>query len=70
MKGWQIIDFSLHARGPTEDEIYAKHGFYRNNVRRGNTIIYDSKNKEAFWGRKGLIKFFDISTSSIRSIVE
>ena len=47
-----------------------KHPFYRNNIRRGNTIVYDTKTKEAFWGRKGLIKFFDLYQQSIQSIVE
>lgn len=42
-KNLKVIDFSLNARGPDEDKIYVKHSFFRNNIRRGNTIIYDNK---------------------------
>ena len=63
-----IIDFSLNARGHDEDEIYTKQPFYRKNIRRGNTFVYDAGKKEAVWGRKGLIKFFDISRASLKAI--
>ena len=46
-KGQTIMDFSLNARGPDEDKIYVKHNFYRWNVRRGNTLIINSKEKKA-----------------------
>lgn len=41
-KNINIIDFSLNARGPDEDSMYVKHPFYRSNIRRGNTIVYDN----------------------------
>ena len=41
-KHTNIIDFSLNARGPEEDSIYVKQPFYRTNIRRGNTIVYDN----------------------------
>lgn len=31
--------------------------------------MVNSKTKEVFWGRKGLIKFFDISEKSIRAVI-
>ena len=65
-----IIDFSLATRGPQEDDVYSTQPFYRNNVRRGNTVVVDMKKKEYYWGRKGLIKFFDISDKSIKAIIE
>lgn len=46
-KEFTIIDFSLNARGPDEDEIYVKQPFYRNNIRRGNTFLYNTKDKTA-----------------------
>ena len=69
-KGLNIVDFSLAARGPQEDEVYAKQPFYRNNVRRGYTVVFNQQQKEFFWGRKGLMKFFDISDKSIKAIIE
>ena len=69
-KDLTIIDYSLAARGPQEDQVYTKHPFYRNNIRRGNTLVANSKTKQVFWGRKGLIKFFDISDKSLKAIVE
>lgn len=69
-KEFTIIDFSLAARGPEEDEVYSHQPFYRNNVRRGNTIVLNSKTKEVLWGRKGLMKFFDISDKSLKAIID
>ncbi len=43
MKDFTIADFSLFARGPVEDRIYAEYEFYRNNIRRGNSILYNRK---------------------------
>jgi hypothetical protein len=63
------MDFSLNARGPEEDEIYASQKFFRDNIRRGNTLIYNSQEKKAAWGRKGLKKFFDISTHSLDAMI-
>lgn len=65
-----IIDFSLNARGPQEDEIYASQSFYRNNIRRGNTLICENGDQNIHWGRKGLMKFFDISEKSIAAIIK
>jgi hypothetical protein len=65
-----ILDFSLAARGPQEDEVYSHQPYYRNNVRRGNTLVVNSKTKDVYWGRKGLVKFFDISDKSIKAIIE
>lgn len=67
-KEFTIIDFSLNARGPDEDEIYVKQPFYRNNIRRGNTFLYNTKDKTAEIARKGVMKFFDISEKSLRAI--
>lgn len=67
---FSIIDYSLAARGPQEDEVYSHQIYYRNNIRRGNTVVLHNKTKEVFWGRKGLVKFFDISDKSIKAIVE
>lgn len=64
-----IIDFSLAARGPQEDEVYTHQPFYRNNIRRGNTLVFNTKTKQAEWARKGLIKFFDISDKALWAIV-
>lgn len=64
-----IIDFSLAARGPQEDEVYTFQPFYRNNIRRGNTIVFNSKTKQAEWARRGLMKFFDISDKALYAIV-
>lgn len=64
-----IIDFSLAARGPQEDDIYTHQPFYRNNIRRGNTLVFNSKTKQAEWARKGLVKFFDISDKALYAIV-
>ena len=69
-KNLSIVDFSLAARGPQEDQVYSAQPFFRNNIRRGNTVVVDAKNKEFFWGRKGLIKFFDISDKSLKAIAE
>jgi hypothetical protein len=44
-KKLNIIDFSLNARGPDEDSMYVKHIFFKNNIRRGNTIVYDTAKK-------------------------
>lgn len=68
-KDLTIIDFSLAARGPQEDEVYEHQHFYRNNVRRGNTIVVNPKTKEAFWGRRGLMKFFDIHDKALKAII-
>jgi hypothetical protein len=69
-KELSIIDYSLAVRGPQEDEVYSQQPFFRNNVRRGNTVVVNSKTKEVHWGRRGLIKFFDISDKSIKAILE
>lgn len=63
-----IIDFSLNARGPDEDEIYVKQPFYRNNIRRGNTFVINKNDDSVVIGRKGLKKFFDISKQGLRAI--
>lgn len=41
-KNINIIDFSMNARGPDEDKIYVKHAFFRNNIRRGNTLVWNN----------------------------
>ena len=45
-----------------------KQPFYRNNIRRGNTLILNNKEKKVDIARKGLIKFFDISQKSLWAI--
>lgn len=42
---FSIIDYSLAARGPQEDQVYSHQPYYRNNIRRGNTLVVDNKNK-------------------------
>ncbi len=69
-KDFVIIDFSLNARGPDEDEIYVKQPFYRNNIRRGNSLLYNNKDKTVEVIRRGLIKFFDIGDKSLKAIQE
>ena len=68
-KNLKVVDFSMNARGPDEDKMYVKYPFFRQNIRRGNTIIYNHAEKKAEWGRKGLMKFFDISQTSLQAIV-
>ncbi len=46
-KNLKIIDFSMNARGPDEDKMYVKYPFFRQNIRRGNTIIYNNAEKKA-----------------------
>ena len=60
-----LFDFSLDCKGDQEDRLYTKDTYYRDNVRRGNTLIQvvdKSTNmlKTTFFARKGLKKFFDI----------
>lgn len=69
-KNLKIIDFSMNARGPDEDKMYVKHSFYRHNIRRGNTLVWNNDEKKAYWGRKGLMKFFDISQASLQAIID
>lgn len=46
-KNVELLDISVDARGVDEDKEYIYNRFYRENIRRGNTIvlIYDYKNK-------------------------
>ena len=59
-----LNDISINAYGPNEDEIYAFNEWYRANIRRGNTVVQvlssHGKEIEAFIGRKGFEKFFDL----------
>ena len=55
-----LADISLKGRGPTEDKMYAKRHQLMQNVRRGNTVVSNGKG-DAWVGRKGLMKFFDLS---------
>lgn len=63
---YYLKDISLHKKGPIEDKLYAKHPIFYYNIRRGNTIleIYDPPNQtpNRILCRKGLTKFYDIST--------
>lgn len=38
-----MFDISLSGQGTEEDKKYVRSGFYRKNIRRGNTIIEDCK---------------------------
>lgn len=58
LKDTSIIDITLAGRGFLEDSVYEEYPYYRNNIRRGNTLL--KIGKEVFWLRKGLKKFFDI----------
>ena len=58
LKDTMLVDVVLAGRGFEEDRIYEDFPFYRNNIRRGNTLI--KLGKEIHWLRKGLRKFFDI----------
>ena len=60
-----LYDYSLDCRGDQEDRLFTRDPYYRNNVRRGNTVIQvidkqTNELKTTFFGRKGLKKFFDI----------
>ena len=66
-----LIDMSLKAHGKDEDEEYIKSQFYRENIRRGNTLIehsgcfnFNSVGKME-WGRKGTPKTLDIQLEYI-----
>jgi hypothetical protein len=41
---FNLIDISLNGYGQDEDKKYVQSAFYRKNIRRGNTIIENSKN--------------------------
>ena len=41
-KNLKVIDYSMNARGPDEDKLYVKYPFFRNNIRRGNTIVWNN----------------------------
>lgn len=60
-----ILDVSLNARGPVEDRVFSDFPFYRDNIRRGNTLAR-LKNGDVIWLRKGLKKFFDIDVNMLR----
>lgn len=52
-----------------EDEKYTYDDYYRKNVRRGLTIleIFTSQtDRDTFWARKGLEKFFDLTRDFIQ----
>lgn len=63
-KGISLLDVQLSAKGPIEDRIYSDFGYYRDNIRRGNTLARDED--QTYWLRKGLKKFFDIDINIIR----
>jgi hypothetical protein len=42
---FNLIDISLNGYGQEEDKKYIRSAFYRRNIRRGNTIIENSKSK-------------------------
>ena len=63
-----ICDVTLKIQGYDEEKIFSHNNMIRNNIRRGNTVVINSKTKEAYWGRKGLIKFFDISERTLWAI--
>lgn len=43
-KKFNLIDISLNSYGQEEDKRYIRSEFYRKNIRRGNTIIENTKN--------------------------
>lgn len=47
-------------KGDLEDKLYSKNEFYLNNIRRGNTILFNKDENSYKWIRKGLKKFFDL----------
>ncbi len=60
-----LYDYCLDCRGDQEDRLFTKDPYYRNNIRRGNTVIQvidkqSNELKTTFFARKGLKKFFDI----------
>jgi|JI6StandDraft_1071083.scaffolds.fasta_scaffold10335_6 hypothetical protein len=63
-KGLSVFDVSLSAKGPVEDRVYSDYGFYRENIRRGNTLA--TFEEKTYWLRKGLKKFFDIDITMVR----
>lgn len=58
------IDIAIQSRGVDEDSAYANSLFFRNNIRRGNTLVVREKEKdkaeEVWLARRGLKKFFDL----------
>jgi hypothetical protein len=65
-KGVEVMDVSLSAKGPSEDRIYSDFGFYRDNIRRGNTLANLKQEEQVHWLRKGLKKFFDINIDILK----
>ena len=61
-----VMDLSLSAKGPVEDRIYSDYPFYRNNLRRGNTLGRLLKGNTVHWLRKGLRKFFDVNLPALK----
>jgi len=60
----ELIDVSLEAKGPEEDDLYISSDYLRKNVRRGNTFINiykKNKLRQTILARKGLEKFFDLA---------
>ena len=51
-----LFDISIESH---EDEVYAKKPSFSKNIRRGNCII--QTDTSLFVGRRGLMKFFDLS---------
>lgn len=65
---FNLIDISLNGHGQDEDKKYIRSVFYRENIRRGNTIIEDSNQciilnnilEYCEFARKGTPKILDI----------
>lgn len=65
---FNLIDISLNGHGSDEDKKYIRSIFYRNNIRRGNTIIENSNQciilfiilEYCDFARKGTPKILDI----------
>ena len=65
IKKIEIIDFSLHERGPPEDRRFAKDAQLRFNIRRGNAFC--KIEEEVFIIRRGMRKFYDIEPAFLKN---
>ncbi len=61
----EIIDFSLHERGPPEDRRFAKDAQLRFNIRRGNAFC--KIEEDVFIIRRGMRKFYDIEPAFLKN---
>jgi len=70
-KDIQLYDFALQSRGQDEDKMYAVYPWYRQYIRRGNTILSKKEPEPSLmYGRKGFEKFFDLMIEYVQYNLE